>query len=134
MLINFVRRNSRNVGRMNDVREMDVNWSHWSINYTKSHRKPPYIHSRQFSFMFPLILAKDDSLVRAAIQTIPEEAAKRGVFPEDTLRERFLKVITAFPTFFRIRIRLLCFMRWSLRSLCDLNDKRINIGIIYCFL
>ncbi|XP_018052632.1 PREDICTED: MICOS complex subunit Mic60 isoform X1 [Atta colombica] len=35
---------------------------------------------------------KDDSLVRAAIQTIPEEAAKRGVFPEDTLRERFLKV------------------------------------------
>ncbi|XP_018358670.1 PREDICTED: MICOS complex subunit Mic60, partial [Trachymyrmex cornetzi] len=35
---------------------------------------------------------KEDPLVRAAIQTIPEEAAKRGVFPEDTLRERFLKV------------------------------------------
>ncbi|XP_024887552.1 MICOS complex subunit Mic60 isoform X4 [Temnothorax curvispinosus] len=35
---------------------------------------------------------KEDPLVRAAIQSIPEEAAKRGVFPEDTLRERFLKV------------------------------------------
>lgn len=33
--------------------------------------------------------------MHAAIQGIPEEAAKRGVFPEDTLRERFLKVITA---------------------------------------
>jgi MICOS complex subunit MIC60 len=43
-----------------------------------------------------LIPAKEDPLVRAAIQSIPEEAAKRGVFPEDTLRERFLKVITAF--------------------------------------
>ncbi|KAG5319890.1 MIC60 protein, partial [Acromyrmex heyeri] len=35
---------------------------------------------------------KEDALVHAAIQTIPEEAAKRGVFSEDTLRERFLKV------------------------------------------
>ncbi|XP_025989548.2 MICOS complex subunit Mic60 isoform X3 [Solenopsis invicta] len=35
---------------------------------------------------------KEDPLVCAAIQSIPEEAAKRGVFPEDTLRERFLKV------------------------------------------
>ncbi|XP_011068733.1 PREDICTED: MICOS complex subunit Mic60 isoform X3 [Acromyrmex echinatior] len=35
---------------------------------------------------------KEDSLVHAAIQTIPEEAAKRGVFSEDILRERFLKV------------------------------------------
>ncbi|XP_077259436.1 inner membrane mitochondrial protein mitofilin isoform X1 [Temnothorax americanus] len=35
---------------------------------------------------------KEDPLVRAAIQSIPEEAAKRGVFPENILRERFLKV------------------------------------------
>ncbi|XP_012536895.1 MICOS complex subunit Mic60 isoform X4 [Monomorium pharaonis] len=35
---------------------------------------------------------KEDPLVCAAIQSIPEEAAKRGVFAEDTLRERFLKV------------------------------------------
>ncbi|XP_011262287.2 LOW QUALITY PROTEIN: MICOS complex subunit Mic60 [Camponotus floridanus] len=35
---------------------------------------------------------KEDPLVCAAIQSIPEEAAKRGVFPEIALRERFLKV------------------------------------------
>ncbi|CAD1476785.1 unnamed protein product, partial [Heterotrigona itama] len=35
---------------------------------------------------------KEDPLVKAAIQGIPEEAAKRGVFPEDILRARFLKV------------------------------------------
>ncbi|CAL7937890.1 unnamed protein product [Xylocopa violacea] len=35
---------------------------------------------------------KEDPLVVAAIQGIPEEAAKRGVFPEDVLRARFLKV------------------------------------------
>lgn len=35
---------------------------------------------------------KEDALVRAAINGIPEEASKRGVFPEDALRERFLKV------------------------------------------
>ncbi|XP_025074842.1 MICOS complex subunit Mic60 [Pogonomyrmex barbatus] len=35
---------------------------------------------------------KENPLVRAAIKSIPEEAAKRGVFPEDILRERFLKV------------------------------------------
>lgn len=36
--------------------------------------------------------SKEDPLVRAAIQSIPEEAVKRGVFTEDTLRDRFLKV------------------------------------------
>ncbi|XP_015437130.1 PREDICTED: MICOS complex subunit Mic60 isoform X1 [Dufourea novaeangliae] len=35
---------------------------------------------------------KEDPLVQAAIQGIPEEAAKRGVYPEDVLRARFLKV------------------------------------------
>ncbi|XP_017878174.1 MICOS complex subunit Mic60 isoform X4 [Ceratina calcarata] len=35
---------------------------------------------------------KEDPLVEAAIQGIPEVAAKRGVFPEDVLRARFLKV------------------------------------------
>ncbi|XP_076395389.1 inner membrane mitochondrial protein mitofilin isoform X1 [Megachile rotundata] len=35
---------------------------------------------------------KEDPLVLAAIGGIPEEAAKRGVFPEDILRARFLKV------------------------------------------
>jgi hypothetical protein len=41
--------------------------------------------------------------VHAALQSIPEEAVKRGVFPEDTLRERFLKVIP-FPLFLRTRV------------------------------
>lgn len=36
--------------------------------------------------------AKDDALVNAVVEGIPEEASKRGVFPEDALRERFLKV------------------------------------------
>ncbi|XP_031825807.1 inner membrane mitochondrial protein mitofilin isoform X4 [Nomia melanderi] len=35
---------------------------------------------------------KEDPLVLAAIKGIPDEAAKRGVFPEDVLRARFLKV------------------------------------------
>ncbi|XP_011340247.1 MICOS complex subunit Mic60 isoform X1 [Ooceraea biroi] len=35
---------------------------------------------------------KEEPLVHAALQSIPEEAVKRGVFPENTLRERFLKV------------------------------------------
>ncbi|XP_076759350.1 inner membrane mitochondrial protein mitofilin isoform X3 [Xylocopa sonorina] len=35
---------------------------------------------------------KEDPLVVAAIRGIPEEAAKRGVFPENVLRARFLKV------------------------------------------
>lgn len=35
---------------------------------------------------------KDDPLVKAVVQGIPDEASKRGVFPEDALRERFLKV------------------------------------------
>ncbi|CAK9795442.1 MICOS complex subunit Mic60 [Anthophora plagiata] len=35
---------------------------------------------------------KEDALVQAVIRGIPEEAAKRGVFPEDVLRARFLKV------------------------------------------
>lgn len=34
--------------------------------------------------------SKEDPLVRAAIAGIPEEAAKRGVYPEDTLRKKFL--------------------------------------------
>lgn len=51
-------------------------------------------------FSFSLILAKEDPLVCAVIRSIPEEAAKRGVFPEIALRERFLKVIIAYPIFF----------------------------------
>ncbi|XP_051157854.1 MICOS complex subunit Mic60 isoform X2 [Leptopilina boulardi] len=35
---------------------------------------------------------KDDALVNAVVEGIPAEASKRGVFPEDALRERFLKV------------------------------------------
>ncbi|XP_043276511.1 MICOS complex subunit Mic60 isoform X4 [Venturia canescens] len=38
------------------------------------------------------VAPKEDSLVKATIEGIPEEASKRGVFPEDALRERFLKV------------------------------------------
>lgn len=51
------------------------------------------------TIQFLSISAKEDPLVYAAIQSIPEEAAKRGVFPEDTLRERFLKVITVLPPY-----------------------------------
>jgi mitofilin len=36
--------------------------------------------------------AKGDELVEAVINGIPQEAKDRGVFPEDALRERFLKV------------------------------------------
>ncbi|XP_044267340.1 MICOS complex subunit Mic60 isoform X1 [Tribolium madens] len=36
--------------------------------------------------------AKGDELVEAVINGIPKEAKERGVFPEDALRERFLKV------------------------------------------
>ena len=44
--------------------------------------------------LLPSVLsAKEDPLVLAVIQGIPDEAAKRGVFPEDILRARFLKVI-----------------------------------------
>ncbi|XP_058797751.1 MICOS complex subunit Mic60-like [Phymastichus coffea] len=35
---------------------------------------------------------KDDAFVSAAIKGIPTEAVKRGVYPEDALRERFIKV------------------------------------------
>ncbi|XP_015110456.1 MICOS complex subunit Mic60 [Diachasma alloeum] len=38
------------------------------------------------------VAPKDDALVKATLEGIPEEAVKRGVFPEDALRERFLKV------------------------------------------
>lgn len=64
----------------------------------------------------------------ATIQSIPEEAAKRGVFPEDTLRERFLKVITALPTFFRIRLlsRIPTFVRRFLRSLTRILNRQAN--------
>lgn len=43
-------------------------------------------------YVFLLQSAKEDPLVKATIEGIPEEASKRGVFPEDALRERFLKV------------------------------------------
>ncbi|KAK0098710.1 hypothetical protein PV326_004864 [Microctonus aethiopoides] len=38
------------------------------------------------------VAPKDDALVQASLAAIPEEAVKRGVFPEDVLRKRFLKV------------------------------------------
>ncbi|KAK0162778.1 hypothetical protein PV327_006524 [Microctonus hyperodae] len=38
------------------------------------------------------VAPKDDALVQASLAAIPEEAVKRGVFPEDMLRKRFLKV------------------------------------------
>lgn len=36
--------------------------------------------------------AKGDDLVDTIVATIPEKALSRGVYPEDALRERFLKV------------------------------------------
>lgn len=38
------------------------------------------------------VAPKDDALVQATLSGIPKEAITRGVFPEDALRERFLKV------------------------------------------
>ncbi|XP_057323754.1 MICOS complex subunit Mic60 isoform X2 [Microplitis mediator] len=38
------------------------------------------------------VAPKEDTLVQATLAAIPEEAVKRGVFPENALRERFLKV------------------------------------------
>lgn len=61
--------------------------------------------------------------MRAAIQSIPEEAAKRGVFPEDTLRQRFLKVIIAFPTFFR---RLLLHVLHPRETIFEITGRHLN--------
>lgn len=36
--------------------------------------------------------AEQDELVKAVLQAVPLEAKERGIFPEDALRERFLKV------------------------------------------
>lgn len=36
--------------------------------------------------------ADGDELVQAVLAGIPKEATERGVFPEDALRERFIKV------------------------------------------
>ncbi|KAH0554787.1 MICOS complex subunit Mic60 isoform X1 [Cotesia glomerata] len=38
------------------------------------------------------VAPKDDTLVQATLAAIPQEAVKRGVFTENVLRERFLKV------------------------------------------
>ncbi|XP_008546024.1 MICOS complex subunit Mic60 [Microplitis demolitor] len=38
------------------------------------------------------VAPKEDTLVQATLAAIPEEAVKRGVFSENALRERFLKV------------------------------------------
>lgn len=38
------------------------------------------------------LLADSDELVQAVLAGIPKEATERGVFPEDALRERFIKV------------------------------------------
>lgn len=70
----------------------------------------------------------------AAIQSIPEEATKRGVFPEDALRERFLKVITVLPTFFRIRLlsRILPPReRRASRSPVVSFDEQTNVAILH---
>ncbi|XP_037729680.1 MICOS complex subunit Mic60 isoform X2 [Drosophila subpulchrella] len=37
-------------------------------------------------------VAKGDDLVAAVLQSVPQEAQERGVYPEDALRERFLNV------------------------------------------
>lgn len=37
-------------------------------------------------------LAGGDELVHAVLAGIPKEATERGIFPEDALRERFIKV------------------------------------------
>lgn len=38
------------------------------------------------------IAAEGDELVTVVLNALPEEALKRGVYPEDALRERFIKV------------------------------------------
>lgn len=54
---------------------------------------------KMFQEIFWIFTAKDDALVKATLEGIPEEAVKRGVFPEDALRERFLKVFIQLFTF-----------------------------------
>lgn len=44
------------------------------------------------TLLLNLVLAAGDELVKAVLDGIPKEAKERGVFPEDALRERFLKV------------------------------------------
>ena len=38
------------------------------------------------------VAAQDDELVGAVLSGLPEKAKERGVYPEDALRERFIKV------------------------------------------
>lgn len=82
--------------------------------------------SRQLNFLLLLLAAKDDPLVCTAIRGIPEEAAKRGVFPEDALRERFLKVITAFSSAPRNHIVL------AYSSPSTLREMISSFGIADC--
>lgn len=63
------------------------------ISWTKNKEgKDIILENSLIAFFFLFSPAKEDPLVMAAIKGIPVEAAKRGVFPEDILRERFLKV------------------------------------------
>lgn len=52
-------------------------------------------HSIHFSFTFMTIVilsTEKDELVNVILDTLPEEAKARGVYPENAIRERFLKV------------------------------------------
>lgn len=52
--------------------------------------------------------------MKAAVQGIPELAVKRGVYPEDALRERFLQVRIFFP----------------FRCILDLSTARLRVAIL----
>lgn len=43
--------------------------------------------------IYNFFIAGSDELIESVVNGIPKEAKRRGVFSEDALRERFLKVI-----------------------------------------
>jgi hypothetical protein len=45
--------------------------------------------------VFVVFAAKGDDLVETVLATIPKVAIERGVYPEDVLKERFVKVTVA---------------------------------------
>lgn len=62
-------------------------------------------------FSVGIFTAKRDAFVSATIKGIPEEAVKRGVYPEDALRERFIKVRIKLLIFHLCQ--LLCFWEYK---------------------
>lgn len=61
---------------------------HFMVNLTYECKFSRFFRSNSQYFLS----AENDELVDAVLKAIPKEARERGVYPEDALRERFLKV------------------------------------------